>query len=289
MRLCRFSVEGVTRLGRIENDRVVDLTSVPGLNNSMRQLLARLPDMQATITSTGGPDFALDDVVLAAPIDDPQKFMAIGMNYQQHADEAQAAGIPIPTSQLWFNKQVSCITGPFAPVEMPLVSDQLDYEAELAFVIGRRCRHVSEEDALQAVGGYLVCNDVSVRDWQKRSPTFTLGKSFDTHGPIGPWITTADEVPDPQGLTLHLQVNGVERQRTSTADMIYGVAQQIAYLSTVMTLEPGDLFATGTPAGVGAARGTFLKVGDVIRTEVDGLGHIENLVVNEPTGQGVAA
>jgi 2-keto-4-pentenoate hydratase/2-oxohepta-3-ene-1,7-dioic acid hydratase in catechol pathway len=140
---------------------------------------------------------------------------------------------------------------------------------------------VKEEDALTNVAGYLVCNDVSVRDWQMRSPTFTLGKSFDTHGPIGPWITTADEVPDPHALTLHLDVNGEERQRSSTADMIYNIRQQIAYLSTVMTLEPGDLIATGTPSGVGVATKRYLKVGDIVRVEVDGLGFIENQVAAE--------
>jgi 2-keto-4-pentenoate hydratase/2-oxohepta-3-ene-1,7-dioic acid hydratase in catechol pathway len=148
-------------------------------------------------------------------------------------------------------------------------------------VIGKRCRHVSAADALSVVGGYLVCNDVTVRDWQSRSPTYTLGKSFDTHGPIGPWITTADEIADPHALTMHLSVNGIEKQRTSTGDMIYTIRDQIAYLSTVMTLEPGDLIATGTPANVGIATGSFLKAGDVVRVEVDGLGAIENTVVQE--------
>lgn len=265
MRLCRFSRYGTVHLGKVVGDHVVDLTPVAGPDASMRNLLVRLPELQEALAATDGPIFALGDVTLEAPIDDPQKFLAIGMNYRKHADEAVAAGLTVPTSQLWFNKQVSCITGPYSPIEMPKVSDKLDYEAELAFVIGRRCRHVPEADALSVVAGYLVCNDVSVRDWQMRSPTFTLGKSFDTHGPIGPWIVTADEVPDPQALQLHLTVNGEERQWTSTADMIYGVAQQIAYLSTVMTLEPGDLIATGTPSGVGVASQTFLKVGDVVR------------------------
>jgi 2-keto-4-pentenoate hydratase/2-oxohepta-3-ene-1,7-dioic acid hydratase in catechol pathway len=132
------------------------------------------------------------------------------------------------------------------------------------------------------VAGYLLCNDVSVRDWQARSPTFTLGKSWDTHGPIGPWITTADEVADPQALTMRLTVNGEERQRSSTGDMIYKIADQIAYLSTVMTLEPGDLIATGTPSGVGIASGRFLKAGDVVRIEIDGLGALENTFRPEP-------
>jgi 2-keto-4-pentenoate hydratase/2-oxohepta-3-ene-1,7-dioic acid hydratase in catechol pathway len=148
-------------------------------------------------------------------------------------------------------------------------------------VIGRRCRHVKAAEASSVIGGYLVCDDVTARDWQSRSPTYTLGKSFDTHGPIGPWITTADEVADPHALTMWLTVNGEERQRTSTGDMIYNIFEQIAYLSTVMTLEPGDLIASGTPSGVGIASDRFLKVGDVVRVEIEQLGAIENRVVAE--------
>ena len=281
MKLCRFSRNQSIRIGKVVGDNVVDLSQVTGPQASMRQLLERLPDLRATLEDVSTPVFPLADVMLLAPIDDPQKFLAIGMNYLAHANEAAAAGIPVPISQLWFNKQVSCITGPFDPIELPRVSDKLDYEAELGFVIGQRCHDVPENEALNAVAGYFVCNDISVRDWQIRSPTFTLGKSFDTHGPIGPWITTADEIPDPHALTLHLSVNGEERQRSSTGDMIYNIAQQIAYLSTVMTLMPGDIIATGTPSGVGIATGNFLKDGDVVMVEVDGLGMISNRVVAE--------
>jgi len=278
MKLCRFTESDVTRIGKIENGRVVDLSPVLGAESSMRSVLAKLDDLRPAMEVLTEPSFALSSVHLEAPVTEPQKYLAIGMNYQAHAEEAAAAGIPIPSTQLWINKQVSCINGPFDPIDLPRVSDMLDYEGELAFVIGRRCRHASEADALSFVGGYMVANDVSVRDWQQRSPTHILGKGFDTHGPIGPWITTADEVANPQQLTLHTTVNGEERQRTSTADMIYTIAQQISYLSTAMTLEPGDIIATGTPSGVGVARGLFLKVGDVVRVEVNGLGHIENQV-----------
>lgn len=281
MKLCRFTENGTTRLGKVVGETVVDLSAVAGPGDSMRALLTTFDETRAALEAVTAPAYPLSAVKLEAPINDPQKYLAIGMNYQAHAEEAAAAGIPMPTSQLWFNKQVSCIVGPTDAVEKPHVSDQVDYEAELAFVIGKRCRHVSEADALSVVAGYLVSNDVTVRDWQFRSPTYTLGKSFDTHGPIGPWITTSDEAPDPQALTLHLSVNGVEKQRTSTGDMIYSIAQQVAYLSTVMTLEPGDLFATGTPSNVGIATGSFLRPGDVVRVEVDGLGHIENPVVAE--------
>jgi len=162
--------------------------------------------------------FALADVKLEAPINDPQKYLAIGMNYKAHAEESARAGVPVPKTQLWFNKQVSCITGPYDDVEIPAAApDQVDYEAEMGFVIGKRCRGVSREEARSVIAGYLVCNDVSARDWQLRSPTFTLGKSFDTHGPIGPWITTDDEIADPHALELRLFLNGEERQSVPPA------------------------------------------------------------------------
>jgi 2-keto-4-pentenoate hydratase/2-oxohepta-3-ene-1,7-dioic acid hydratase in catechol pathway len=208
--------------------------------------------------------------------------MAIGMNYQDHADEAAKAGIKMPLNQLWFNKQVSCITGPYDPIYKPRVSEKMDYEAELGVVIGKRCRYVSLEDARSVVGGYFVLNDVTARDWQFKSPTFTLGKSFDSHGPIGPWITTADEIADPHALDMKLWVNGELRQQSSTGGMIYNIWQQIHELSQVMTLEPGDLIATGTCANVGIALGKFLQPGDVVKVEIAGLGHIENAVEQEP-------
>ena len=172
---------------------------------------------------------------------------------------------------------MSCISGPYDAIELPKASDKVDYEAELAFVIGIRCKHVTAAAARGVIAGYLVANDVTARDWQFRSPTYTLGKSFDTHGPIGPWITTDDEIRDPHALTMRLTVNGEERQRTSTGDMMYNIYEQIAYLSTVMTLEPGDLISTGTPSGVGIASDRFLADGDTIRVEIEQLGYIENV------------
>jgi 2-keto-4-pentenoate hydratase/2-oxohepta-3-ene-1,7-dioic acid hydratase in catechol pathway len=284
LKLATFTLNGSTRVGKVVGDRIIDLSvAVPELPKSMLEILqlgqSALDKVRAIPDTSASQPLA--SVLLLAPIANPQKFLAIGMNYQAHADEARAAGIPIPTSQLWFNKQVSCITGPFSPVEMPKVSDRLDYEGELGVVIGTRCRHVAAERAREVIAGYMVMNDVSVRDWQARSPTFTLGKSFDTHGPTGPWITTDDEVADPHALTLRLSVNGELRQSSSTGDMIYNIFDQIAYLSTVMTLEPGDLLATGTPAGVGIALNKFLKVGDAVRVEVEGLGYIETRIVPE--------
>lgn len=287
MKLARYRYLDAVTVGAVRGDRVIALAQLlPGVPSSLKAVIAAGQplwlQLQALLDQqSAGAGVALVEVQLLAPINDAQKFLAIGMNYQDHADEARKAGIPIPTSQLWFNKQISCITGPFDGIDMPKVSDKLDYEAELGVVIGKRCRHVSVADAQSVIGGYLVMNDVSVRDWQARSPTFTLGKSFDTHGPMGPWITTADEVPDPHALRLTLSVNGEPRQDASTGGMIYNIFEQIAYLSTVMTLEPGDLIATGTPANVGIALGKFLKVGDVVRVEVQGLGAIENRVVPE--------
>jgi len=277
MKLVRFEQQGEAGIGKLVDGKVVASADLPG-GSSMRALLADYAALQPKLNAAAGPGLDLASLHLLAPIDDPQKFLAIGMNYQAHADEAAAAGIPIPTSQLWFNKQVSCITGPYDAIDLPLVSEQLDYEAELAVVIGKPCRHVKESEARSVIAGYMVTNDVTVRDWQRRSPTYTLGKSFDTHGPLGPWLTTDDEITDPHALEMVLTVNGEERQRDKTSGMIYNIFQQIAYLTTVMTLLPGDVLATGTPAGVGIAQGRFLRDGDVVRVEITGLGAIENKV-----------
>jgi 2-keto-4-pentenoate hydratase/2-oxohepta-3-ene-1,7-dioic acid hydratase in catechol pathway len=279
MKLARFTQGSRTRIGKVCGDRIVDLSAVEGVDQSMRQLLTDLPRLRRVLETAGGAGFPLDSVHLEVPVNDPQKFLAIGMNYKAHAEEARAAGIPIPTSQLWFNKQVSCLNGPYDPIELPAVVEKLDYEIELGVVIGKRCRRVRASDARSVIAGYLVVNDVSARDWQQRSPTFTLGKSFDTHGPVGPWLTTDDEIADPMALEMVLTVNGEERQRMMTSDMIYSVYNQIEYLSTVMTLEPGDILATGTPPGVGMATGRLLRPGDVVRAEIQGLGFIENTVV----------
>ena len=296
MRLARFSTPGSPiRIGRVDGDTVTDISDAPDgeggtIGTSLRAILPRLAELRGAIEAADGQALALADVRLEAPIDDPQKFLGIGMNYKEHAEEAAAAGIPTPTSQLWFNKQVSCIVGPFDDIHKPLVSDALDYEIELAVVIGTECRHVAVEDARSVIAGYLVANDVSVRDWlQKRSPTFTLGKSFDTHGPIGPWLTTDDEIDDPLALRMRLTVNGEVRQDFQTNDMIHDIYEQIAYLTQVMTLKPGDILATGTPAGIGAPTGSFLRVGDVVRAEIQELGAIENTVIAEPVPTRAAA
>jgi 2-keto-4-pentenoate hydratase/2-oxohepta-3-ene-1,7-dioic acid hydratase in catechol pathway len=234
-------------------------------------------------SNTGKP---LDLKRLAAPLFRPGKFMGIGMNYMDHVDELRRKGDPVPdiSNQTWFNKQTTSIVGPYDPVHLPSVSEQLDFEGELAVVIGRRCRHVASGDASKVIAGYMVTNDVSVRDWQRKSPTATLGKSFDTHGPTGPWITTADQVPDPEALAIRTTVDGLVMQDGNTAQMIHGIAAQIAYLSQVVTLEPGDIIATGTPHGVAVGRTPppWLRAGQSVRVEIDGLGYIENRVIAEP-------
>ncbi|HHT7469270.1 TPA: fumarylacetoacetate hydrolase family protein [Raoultella planticola] len=281
MKLVRYTHHGRTRLGKVVDSTVIDLSEITGIDHSMRQLLNDLPALRERLERVSGPAIALEEVRLEAPIHDPQKFLGIGMNYRQHAEEARRAGIAIPSSQMWFNKQVSCISGPFDPVVKPRISEQMDYEIELGVVIGRRCRHVCAGDAPAVIAGYLIVNDLSARDWLKKSPTFTLGKSFDTHGPLGPWLTTCDEIADPLALQMTLTVNGEQRQHAYTGDMIYNIYQQIEYLSSVMTLEPGDVLATGTPSGIGAPTGRFLQPGDLLHLTIDGLGAIEHRVVAE--------
>jgi 2-keto-4-pentenoate hydratase/2-oxohepta-3-ene-1,7-dioic acid hydratase in catechol pathway len=190
-----------------------------------------------------------------------------------------------PAVPVFSNKQVTCIQSPYVSIELPHVSSQLDYEVELLVVIGKRSRHVSVQQAHTVIAGCCISNDVSVRDWQPASPTTAMGKSFDAHGPCGPWIATADEVNVAAGLSLKAWVIGGLRQNGSTLDMVHRIAAQIEYLSTVLTLEPGCLLATGTLAGVGVRMHPqiFLKAGDQVRLEIEGLGHIENTVVFEPS------
>ena len=288
MKLVTYLHNGLTSIGKIVGDSVADLPSAdPGLPTTMLELLRAGPHAMAAAASAEPLDactFPLSAVTLLAPVPNPSKFLAIGMNYRKHVDEAAKVGIKTGGTQVWFNKQVSCVNGPYADVHLPRVSTQLDYEVELCVVIGKRCRHVKPEDAPSVIAGYMVCNDVSVRDWQLRTPTMTIGKSFDTTGPTGPWIVTADEVADPHALRLRLWVNGELRQDDATDSLIHNIHEQIAHLSAAFTLEPGDLIATGTPSGVGVAMDppSFLKVGDVMRAEIDGIGAIENRVVAEP-------
>lgn len=288
MKLVTYTHNGKTSVGKVIGDLVVDLgdafegtpATMLGILQGGKEMLARLMNVQTEHATT----HLLSDVKLEAPISNPQKYLAIGLNYQDHVDEIIRRGGKGPEHQMWFNKQVSCITGPYDPIHKPKVSEALDYEGELGVVIGKRCRHVSEADALSMVGGYTILNDVTARDWQRKTTQWTLGKSFDTHGPMGPWLVTPDDISDPEDLEMRLFVNGELRQKTSTGGMVYNIAAQISYLSTVMTLEPGDVLATGTCSGAGFGFNPpkFLQIGDVVRVEIDQLGYIENTVIAEP-------
>ncbi len=280
MKLARFEAGSGPRLGLVDSEEVVDLADGGIVYPTMLALIEDADGWRARVeAAAGGRRHALTQVRLLAPIERPGKYLAIGMNYAKHLEEADKLGVKRSAHQTWFNKQVSCISGPFDAIE-PGITEKLDYEVELGAVIGRRAKGVAEADAPAHVFGYFVANDVSARDWQFHTPTFTMGKSFDTHGPIGPWIVTADEVPDPHALRLRAWVNGELRQDNNTGQMIHDLWKQIAYLSTAFTLEPGDLIATGTPEGVGIGMEPqrFLQPGDVVRCEVDGIGAIENRV-----------
>jgi 2-keto-4-pentenoate hydratase/2-oxohepta-3-ene-1,7-dioic acid hydratase in catechol pathway len=228
-----------------------------------------------------GTAIPVADFHLDAPVLRPPKFIGVGLNYADHVAES---GIEPPAFPTIFNKQSTCVVGPTDDVHLPRASHVLDYEGEFAFVIGRRCRHVSRDDAPGVIAGYCVANDVTVRDWQLRIPTWTMGKSFDTHGPIGPWIVTPDEVGDPHRLRLRTYVNDELRQDSSTAELIFDCFTLVEHLSTAFTLEPGDVISTGTPSGVGIAAKPprLLVAGDVVRSEIESIGTIENRVIDEP-------
>jgi 2-keto-4-pentenoate hydratase/2-oxohepta-3-ene-1,7-dioic acid hydratase in catechol pathway len=268
MRLARFVRDGTEQIGAVADGAVVPL---PGCVSVL--------DPVSGVTRRGGVPLA--EVRLLAPIARPPKFLAAGLNFEDHLKET---GMARPSWPVFFNKQSTCVVGPHDDVHKPRVSDLLDYEGELGVVIGTRCRHVPAAAAFEVVAGYLIVNDVTVRDWQLNSPTMTLGKSFDTHGPTGPWLTTADEIADPHDLRIRTWLNDQLVQDGSTRDMIFDIPTQIATLSTAFTLEPGDIISTGTPAGVGIVRQPplWMKAGDVIRVEIDGLGALRNTIIDEP-------
>jgi 2-keto-4-pentenoate hydratase/2-oxohepta-3-ene-1,7-dioic acid hydratase in catechol pathway len=270
------------RTGIVCGDEVVDLTDPQvGLPPDMVALLVGGPgalERAAGAATTRARRLAAEQVRLLAPVPRPPKVLAIGMNYAAHVAEM---GREPPQHQVWFNKQRTCIVGPGAPIEIPAASHMVDYEGELAFVIGRQARGVPAGDAHSVIAGFTVMNDVSVRDWQWRTPTWTLGKSFDTHGPLGPCLVTGDELDDPGRLQVRTWVNGELRQDGNTADMLFDCAAMVELLSTACTLEPGDVVTTGTPPGVGASFDPprWLVAGDVVRVEVERIGVLENPVV----------
>ena len=283
MKLATFTHGGTTRIGKVSGDSVVDITAAdPSLPASMIAFLEAGDAAMAAAEKASGPAILLADVRLEAPIMKPGKVMAIGLNYGDHVKEA---GLDIPENQIWFTKSPTGCVGDGTGVLKPAVSDMVDWEAELVMVIGKRARNVPRERAHEIVAGYCCGNDISVRDWQFHSPQFTIGKSFDTHGPIGPWITTSDEVGDPHDLDIKCLVNGEEKQSSNTRHLIFDCFDQIAELTKVMTLEPGDIIFSGTPGGVGIAMQPpqFMKVGDSVTIEISKLGAITNTLVAEDT------
>lgn len=284
MKLCRFASDGGgPSWGIVAGDEVLDLSG-EDLPAEPAAALGEVGQAGLEKLAEDSPRLALSDAQLLAPAT-PRKYLGIALNYADHIAEM---GMEAPEVPVFFNKQVTCVVGPGADVHMPRVSTFLDYEAELAIVIGKRCRHVPVEQAHEVIAGYTAANDVSVRDWQGRAQTMTIGKSFDTHGPLGPWLVTADELGDPQDLRIRCFVNDEVRQDASTAEMVFDCFQQVSHLSEAFTLEPGDVIATGTPAGVGLGRqpirDNLLHVGDTVRVEIEGIGELVNTVVEEPEG-----
>jgi 2-keto-4-pentenoate hydratase/2-oxohepta-3-ene-1,7-dioic acid hydratase in catechol pathway len=275
MKLARFDAGDGPRVGIVKDDAVLDA----GVAGSTIDLIANWGQGRSVDADVGG-SYALSAVKLLAPVPRPGKIFAIGLNYADHIAESK---METPPNQVWFTKAATAINGPFDPVLIAKAGQFVDYEVELVVVIGRRGRNIAKADAPAHVFGYCVGNDVTERFWQHRTTQWSLGKSFDTHAPIGPWITTADEVGDPHELGLRCFVNGEKRQDSNSKHLVFNIWDQIEHLSQAMTLEPGDLIFTGTPGGVGAAMDPrqFLKPGDTVRCEIDKLGAIEARMISE--------
>lgn len=293
MRFCTYHAAGEARLGIVAGDAVVDLRSIarrgrlPQVPDDMVELIAEVPTRELRALAREAEERAragrgtvpLRRARLLAPIPRPRKnIMCMGRNYAEHAREG--GNVP-PEVPVFFTKSPSTVIGPEAPVIHHRVTQQLDYEVELAVIIGRRGRDIAPERALDYVFGYTILNDVTARDLQRRHQQWFKGKSLDTFAPMGPWIVHRSAIPDPQALRLSMRVNGDVRQDSTTAHMVFSVAQLIAVLSAGMTLEPGDILATGTPAGVamGMQPPTWLQVGDVMEAEIEGIGVLRNRVV----------
>jgi len=307
MKLITFAREGVSRVGAVEGSNVIDLNlAYQSLLESEGQLRYRqiaeayVPsDMNGLLQ--GGKEslakaeeaiqFALknkedkgrklvlstDEVKVEAPVPNPGKMICVGHNYREHILEMKRE---IPQHPVVFAKFANTVIGPEDDIPFFPISEQLDYEAEFAFVIGKRARNVSQEDALDYVAGYTIVNDVTYRDIQRRTLQWLQGKTVEGSAPMGPWLITTDELENPSGLEVVLTVNGEERQHTNTANLVFSVQYLVEFLSNLMTLEPGDVILTGTPGGVGFAMNpqTFLKDGDVVKIEIDQIGSLENTV-----------
>lgn len=302
MKLVRFLSENEERIGVVSGADVIDLGAAlgasgrngNGLTSSMRAFLGGGADSLAAAekamsfaSASGNSSFRnhplrrrLDSLTLLPPVGDPQKIICIGQNYRDHCLEQNQ---PFPERAIIFAKFPSALIGPGAPIVLPRISEKVDYEAELAFVIGKRARHVAEADAREYVAGYMCLNDVSARDIQFGDKQWVRGKTFDTFAPTGPMLVTADEIPDPHNLDISLTLNGNTMQKSNTSNLIFGVDHLVAYLSAVVTLEPGDIVTTGTPGGVGIFRDppVLLKPGDEVSVTIQGLGTLTNPVTAE--------
>ena len=280
MRLVTFDSDIGPEAGVLIGEEIVPVTEFEAPARSVRGLLAALDaEALAELSETAaaaGRRIALSEASLLAPVPDPEKIICLGLNYRDHAEET---GQEIPTSPMWFAKFANSLIGSGQEIVLPPAHpDYVDYEAELAVVIGRRASRVSAELALSHVAGAMPFNDVSARDLQLANPLWTSGKAVDTFAPCGPALVTLDEIGELSDLSLRTRVNGEVCQQGTTQNLIFGVAETVAWLSRTITLEPGDIIATGTPAGVGAAQGRFLRAGDTVEVEVDGLGAVTNTV-----------
>ncbi len=294
MRYLSFEADDGLRLGAVVDDEVIDIgAAVPDAPASMKDLIRAGREFESglrvRLAEAAAPRLPLSQCRLAPPIADASKFICLGLNYADHAKEG---GFALPEYPALFLRAPSSLIGPGQPMLVPSCSERLDYEAELVIVIGKRCRHVSEDAALDVVFGYTAFNDGSIRDYQRRTAQWTAGKNFDATGALGPWIVTADAVPPgASGLGIRTRLNGQTMQDSTTDRMIFPVARTIAILSEIMTLEPGDLIATGTPEGVGHARTppVWMRPGDEVTVEIDGIGALTNPVAAEaPAAQAVA-
>jgi acylpyruvate hydrolase len=305
MKLVTFTKDGVSRIGAVENQHIIDLHVAfieklrhEGYLRAQQIAEAYIPNDMVGFLQGGKEsmeyakqaiDFALstessvplifkkDEVKINAPVPNPGKMICVGHNYREHILEMKRE---IPPYPVIFAKFANTIIGPEDDIPLYPISEQLDYEAEFAFVIGKRARNVSQDDALHFVAGYTIVNDITYRDLQRRTIQWLQGKSVDGSAPMGPWLVTSDELTDPSGLEISLSVNGEERQRSNTANLVFSVQYLVEFLSNLMTLEPGDVILTGTPGGVGVARNPqiFLKDGDVVHIEVEKIGVLENKV-----------
>ena len=288
MRLVMFEHAGDARVGVLRDREVIDLREAWGRGAappSLPALFAAGPAAidQARAAAEHAPEAAQrsqDAIRLLAPLPRPPKLLCVGLNYRDHAEET---GQPLPKVPIFFTKAPTSVIGPGMPIILPVDSAQVDYEAELAVVIGTRCRRVDVDKAPDVIAGYTILNDVSARDWQLRTSQWFIGKSFDTFAPMGPAVVTPNEVRDPHVLDISLRVNGREMQRSNTRHLIFGVSELVAELSRVMTLEPGDVIATGTPGGVGFIRKppVFLQPGDIVEITISGIGSLQNPVIAE--------